>query len=57
MQKAETEMDDELRSEYDLRNLQVRKVGPKRQGFSEQSVWQFPRQLNLFIKKNRMKER
>ena len=57
MQKAKTEMDDELRPEYDLRNLRVRKVGPKRKSFSEQSVWQFPRQLNLFIKKNRMKER
>ena len=57
MQKAETEMDDKLRPEYDLRSLRVRKVGPKRKGFSEQSVWQFPRQLNLFIKKDRMKER
>ena len=32
MQKAETEMDDELRPEYDLRDLQVGKVGPKRKG-------------------------
>ena len=38
MQKAETEMDDELRSEYDLRNLQVRKVGPKRQSFKGRSI-------------------
>ena len=30
MKKAETEIDDELRSEYDLRSLRVRKVGPKR---------------------------
>ena len=29
MQQIETEMDDELRSEYDLKSLQVRKVGPK----------------------------
>ena len=38
MQKVETEMDDELRPEYDLRSLRVRKVGPKRQGFKEQSI-------------------
>ena len=33
MQKAETEMEGELRSEYDLRNLRVRKVGPKWKSF------------------------
>ncbi len=32
MKKAETEMDDELHSEYDLQSLRVRKVGPKRKG-------------------------
>ena len=31
-------MDDELRPEYDLRSLRVRKVGPKRRGFREQSI-------------------
>lgn len=30
MKKIETAMNDDLRSEYDLKNLQVRKVGPKR---------------------------
>ena len=30
MKKVKTEMDDELRSEYDLRSLRVRKVGTKR---------------------------
>jgi hypothetical protein len=28
-------MEDELRPEYDLRSLRVRKVGPKRAGFGE----------------------
>ena len=30
MKKVKTEMDDGLRSEYDLKSLRVRKVGPKR---------------------------
>lgn len=33
MKKAETEMDDELRPEYDLASLQVRKLGPERKSF------------------------
>ena len=33
MQQIETEMGDELRPEYDLKSLWVRKVGPKRKGF------------------------
>ncbi|MEN3331882.1 MAG: hypothetical protein V7641_1247 [Blastocatellia bacterium] len=33
MKKVETEMDDELRSEYDLRSLRVRKLGPGRTSF------------------------
>jgi len=35
MKKAETEMDDELRPEYDLRNLRVRKLGPGRKSFGD----------------------
>ena len=38
MKKVETAMDDELRPEYDLRSLRVRKVGPKRKSFSGRSV-------------------
>ena len=38
MKKVDAEMDDELRSEYDLRNLRVRKVGPKRKGFKKRSI-------------------
>ena len=33
MKKDETAMEDELRPEYDLRSLQVRKVGPGRKSF------------------------
>ncbi|OAD23902.1 hypothetical protein THIOM_000253 [Candidatus Thiomargarita nelsonii] len=33
MKKVNTEMDDELRPEYDLRSLRVRKLGPERKSF------------------------
>jgi hypothetical protein len=33
MKKVETEMDDELRPEYDLKSLRVRRLGPGRKGF------------------------
>ena len=33
MKKVNNEMEDELRPEYDLRSLQVRRLGPKRTGF------------------------
>ncbi len=33
MKKVETEMNDELRPEYDLRNLRVRKLGLGRKSF------------------------
>ena len=33
MKRVETEMNDELRAEYDLRTLRVRKVGPRRKTF------------------------
>ena len=38
MKKVETEMEDELRSEYDLRSLRVRKVGPERKSFGGPTV-------------------
>ena len=31
--KKDSFMEDELRSEYDLKSLRVRKVGPERKGF------------------------
>ena len=36
MKKVETTMDDDLRPEYDLGSLRVRKVGPKRKNFRGQ---------------------
>ena len=38
MMKVKTEMEDKLRSEYDLKSLRVRKVGPKRKNFRGRSV-------------------
>ena len=38
MKKIDTAMDDELRPEYDLRSLRVRKVGPERKNFSGRSI-------------------
>jgi hypothetical protein len=38
MKKVETEMEDELRPEYDLRSLQVRKVGPGRKSLGGLTV-------------------
>lgn len=35
MKKVDNEMEDELRSEYDLKSLRVRKVGSGRTGFGE----------------------
>ena len=35
MKKVETEMGDELRPEYDLRALRVRKLGPGRKRFGD----------------------
>ncbi len=38
MKKVDTEMNDELRSEYDLRSLRVRKLGPERKRFGGTTV-------------------
>jgi hypothetical protein len=38
MKKGETEMEDELRSEYDLKSLRVLKVGPERKRFGGSTV-------------------
>jgi hypothetical protein len=35
MNKIKTEIEDELRAEYDLKNLQVRKVGTGRKSFGD----------------------
>ena len=46
MKKVDAEMDDELRPEYDLRDLRVRKVGSKRKGFRGQSIQLEPDSTN-----------
>lgn len=38
MKKADSEMEDELRPEYDLRSLRVRRVGSERAGFGGQFI-------------------
>ena len=38
MKKVETEIEDELRPEYDLKSLRVRKVGPERKSFGGPTV-------------------
>jgi hypothetical protein len=35
MKKVESDLDDELREEYDLSALRVRKLGPARKGFGD----------------------
>ena len=48
MKKVETELEDDLRPEYDLRSLQVRKVGPERQKFGGQFVELAPDVAEVF---------
>jgi len=48
MKKVNTEMDDELRSEYDLRSLRVRKVGPERKSFGGSTVQLEPDVAKVF---------
>ena len=38
MKKVKTEMDDELRPEYDLKSLRVRRLGPGRKSFGSSVV-------------------
>ena len=46
MKKVDAEMDDELRPEYNLRDLQVKKVGPQRKGFRGRSIQLEPDSTN-----------
>ena len=48
MKKIENEIADELRPEYDLKSLRVRKVGPKRMGFGTQFVQLAPDVAEMF---------
>lgn len=48
MKKVETEMDDELRPEYDLTSLRVRRLGPERKTFGGSLVRLEPDVLEVF---------
>ena len=48
MSKIESEMEDDLRPEYDLRSLRVRKVGPERKGFGGLTVCLEPDVAEIF---------
>jgi hypothetical protein len=48
MKPVKNEMEDELRSEYDLRRMRVRKVGPQRTGFGAHYVQLAPDVAEVF---------
>jgi hypothetical protein len=48
MKKVETEMEDELRPEYDLRSLRVKKLGPDRKSFGGLTVQLEPDVAEVF---------
>jgi hypothetical protein len=48
MKKVENEMEDELRPEYELRSLRVRKIGRERSGFGGQFIQLAPDVAEVF---------
>lgn len=48
MKKVNNEMEDELRPEYDLKSLRVRRVGPDRKGFGEYFIQLEPDVAEVF---------
>ncbi|MBK8537036.1 MAG: hypothetical protein IPL59_19240 [Candidatus Competibacteraceae bacterium] len=48
MNKVELETEDDLRPEYDLSSLRVRKVGPERKGFSGSTIHLEPDVAEIF---------
>lgn len=48
MNRDETQRSDELRPEYDLRSLRVRKVGSGRKGFGETTIRLAPDCASVF---------
>ncbi len=48
MKKVKTEFKDELRPEYDLKGLRVRKIGPARKGFYDSMVQLEPDVAEVF---------
>ena len=48
MNKVESEMEDELRPEYDLNSLRLRKIGPGRRNLPEMTVHLEPDVAEVF---------
>jgi hypothetical protein len=48
MKKADLEMEDDLRGEYDLKSLRVRKLGPGRKSFGGSTVRLEPDVAEIF---------
>lgn len=48
MKNPDSELEDDLRSEYDLKNLRVRRLGPGRKSFGEYIVRLEPDVAELF---------
>jgi hypothetical protein len=48
MKKVDTEMDDDVRAEYDLKSLRVRKLGPARKSFAEAVIRLEPDVADVF---------
>lgn len=48
MKKADLEMEDDLRSEYDLKNLRVRRLGSRRKSFGGSTVRLEPDVAEIF---------
>jgi hypothetical protein len=48
MKKADLEMEDDLRSEYDLKNLRVRRLGIRRKSFGGSTVRLEPEVAEIF---------
>lgn len=48
MKRDELKMEDELRSEYDLKSLKVRKLGPRRKSFGGKTVRLEPDVAEMF---------
>jgi hypothetical protein len=48
MKRVKPEMEDDLRSEYDLKSLRVRKLGPRRKSFGGTTVCLEPDVAEIF---------
>ena len=56
MNKAENNMEDELRPEYDLRSLRVRRLGPGRTSFAGTTIRLEPDVAEVFTDANAVNE-